>query len=416
MNNYDTSKITGPQRSIFFYVTSLSLVAYLSRIAEIFPYLTQYRVNLILLLLSALTFLGTGAYKKIRWQRNRGLHLMVALLFLSLILMPFSIWKSGSFTAIRDVLLINLFFFIFCQAAIEERDGLIGMIQVITISCAILLFGMYYHPVIVEGGRVSATSTYDSNDIAMVFACFFPFVFYLYVSMKSKKRIIILLLLMLLIFGVIKTGSRGGLLALMIAILQIFFSSHFVKNKMNKLMILLIVCAVLFSPIADTVRERWEVVITGEDYNISTTDSHTGGRLAIWRSGLAIFRDNFITGVGIGNVTVAMGNKYGDTGWRTSHNAFLQISLELGIFGLLIYLSILKHIWNNCSSILKIPRNTAQYPYEMRANLAKSTQISLASYIVAAFFLSQAYSVIIPFLIAFSSGLRLDEEKVSNGS
>ncbi len=331
---------------------------------------------------------------------------MVSLLVLAALLFPFSVWPSNSFKVFKDVLMINFALFIFCQAAIEERDGLKAMMQISVLSSVILLLGMYYHPVIVENDRVSTTYTYDANDIAMMFSCFLPLVFYFYTATKSIKRYFFLLLVILLVLGVLKTGSRGGLLSLMAGIVQILFFSRLVKRSIYKWMLVLLVCIAMLSPLAANVRERWQTVLSGEDYNVANTEAPTGGRIAIWRSGLGIFAENFITGVGIGNASTAMGNKFGKFGWLTIHNAYIQVAVELGIIGLLIYLSMLKTVWTNCSIVLKMPGSIDEGESEDRRNLANALQISLVSYIVAAFFLSQAFSFVIPFLLVCSTKLR----------
>lgn len=400
-------------RSVFFYTTALALFAYVSRIAEIFPILATFRINFVLLVLALVTFMLSGSYRRIWWKGNHGLQLMMALLFLAICLLPFSIWKGGSIVALRDVMMINFFLFVFCQVAAMEKKGLIGIIQTLAIVCFFLLFGMYYNPVIVEEVRVATTATYDPNDIAMILVCFLPFVVYLFVSIDSSRKLILIVLVIFIILGVIKTGSRGGLLALLVAIIQIVFSAKLQIGRSSKLLVTIIITASLFSSYSHNVLGRWQKVITGEDYNISNVNSPTGGRIALWKSGVKLFQKNFITGVGIGNITVALGKEYGDKNWKTIHNSYLQIGLELGVAGLGIYLLLLRYIWKGYSLAIvdmicnqeKVQRNIDLI------SLAAALRIALVAYMVAAFFLSQAYSVIIPIFLALSGVLRKIENE-----
>ena len=69
-------------------------------------------------------------------------------------------------------------------------------------------------------------------------------------------------------------------------------------------------------------------------------------RLALWKAGARMFGDHLFTGTGAGTFVIVYGESYinrkvGDNTWRAAHNSYIQIAAELGIFGLMIWLSIL---------------------------------------------------------------------------
>ena len=184
-----------------------------------------------------------------------------------------------------------------------------------------------------------------------------------------------------------------------------FLLSSEIKMKMfHKFCVIMLVGAFLFSPQAKFVAERWATVFSGEDYNLSEAEDHGGGRLAIWSSGMVLFSENLITGVGVGNSSTSMGERYGHTAWKTMHNAYIQITLELGIFGLLVFILMMRMIWKNCTLVITKARNVVDE--RQMLVFATSLRISLLVYMIGAFFLSQAYSILIPLLLVVSDRIR----------
>jgi O-antigen ligase len=117
---------------------------------------------------------------------------------------------------------------------------------------------------------------------------------------------------------------------------------------------------------------------------------------------------NPITGVGVTNSITAMGEEYGR--WRALHNSYLQVALELGLGGLILYLLLLRLIWRNCSlALAQFQVSGDQKAMEL---LAVCTRVALITYMVAALFLSQAYSLMVPILLLLSEGLvKISSEK-----
>ncbi len=102
-------------------------------------------------------------------------------------------------------------------------------------------------------------------------------------------------------------------------------------------------------------------------------------------------------GVGVGNASTAMGMRFGSTGWMTMHNTYLQAALEMGIGGIIVFLLMLRSSWYNCKQIIKM--NAKQSVNEPFFFLAYSIRIALVTFMFASFFLSQAYTMIIPFFL-----------------
>jgi len=97
-------------------------------------------------------------------------------------------------------------------------------------------------------------------------------------------------------------------------------------------------------------------------------------RLAYWRAGLEIIQDNWLIGVGVGNDEVVP--KYAKqmtTETTTVHNIFIQIAMEVGIFGWLIFFGFVSSLlWygRKASTIYKHHNLLDEYWFMVAAQIA----------------------------------------------
>jgi O-antigen ligase len=249
--------------------------------------------------------------------------------------------------------------------------------------------------------------TYDPNDIALLFSFTFPLVLSFFSTARLIGKLLSILILIGLVLGIVQTGSRGGMLAFGASLILIFFASKIGLQTLYKYLVLTMVIMFVISPKGQTLRDRFSSLFSGQDYNLTNTESAAGGRLAIWRSGFDLLTENILLGVGAGNSSTAMGQKHGDTGWRTMHNSYLQAGVEMGLLGLAIYLAMLRKVLSNCRSAINF---LSHLPSTQRDDIrllafASGLRIGFASYLIAGFFLSQAFSVVVPISLAISSRL-----------
>lgn len=81
-----------------------------------------------------------------------------------------------------------------------------------------------------------------------------------------------------------------------------------------------------------------------------TADTATNTRLELWRTGLYIWRDNPIFGIGASNSGKAFdayhpGALEGQHGWSNFHSLYLHHMVERGIFGLMMLLALFAALW-----------------------------------------------------------------------
>ncbi len=104
----------------------------------------------------------------------------------------------------------------------------------------------------------------------------------------------------------------------------------------------------------------------------SVADSSTSYRIHIWEACLKLARDNLAGGIGIGEGAFALVYpRYTLAGIESaphSHNLYLQIAIECGIFGLLIFLALLFLFFQSGISFIK---HKSDYPESAKMKMAK---------------------------------------------
>lgn len=143
---------------------------------------------------------------------------------------------------------------------------------------------------------------------------------------------------------IIFTGSRGGYLGLLSGIIFIAIASikfltkvfHKTNNKVKVLVAVLLTVGFYFllTSMFPIVSERIATIFAFREH------SSNSYRLNVWTSCLKILRDNWLIGVGPGNSTFRqVYGLYMISGFDAlaSYNIFLEIALETGIMGLIIF-------------------------------------------------------------------------------
>ena len=156
------------------------------------------------------------------------------------------------------------------------------------------------------------------------------------ISGELFKRSQIFFFTLVMGFCLILTWSRGAWLGLIFAAVILLFIWH--KRAMW-----LVFGGLIAFPLATFIMPA---SILNRFMSIgNTADSSTLYRVNIWRGAIRMIRDNILTGIGIGEG--AWGKVYPDytlPGIEQaphSHNLFMQITVEMGIFALIVFLCVL---------------------------------------------------------------------------
>jgi O-antigen ligase len=334
-----------------------------------------------------------------------------ALTFLGLAIVSFvfSIYKSATLSNSLYMLILLLSIMLVLRVTRTLRDVeklLLGFAAAgVSLSVGLVL---NYH-----GGRAFINGNFDPNDIAYALDTILPLV----LALRQRKSRLGWLLMNALAFvtvlAILLTGSRGGAIGLcvVIAAATAFPLSRDESGALKKFSIrrTLIRCAILalmaalswgYLP-ADTQQRMATLVNLGSDYNADATEN--GSRLLIWQQDFGMVWKRPI-GYGLG--TAELVNGLGGGQYRTAHNSFVETLVELGVFGLLIYIRVLYTTWRELGRIIMVAQDPAAGEQEQRAALyARALRTALAGNLAAGLFLSQAYSAGLWMLVAIAASL-----------
>lgn len=143
-----------------------------------------------------------------------------------------------------------------------------------------------------------------------------------------KHRIFLLNVIFIVLntFSLFQTGSRGGLLALLISLIVfVIININYKKNGAFKfilfVIIAVIVLAIMFIILPEVIKTRLFIF-----------DDGGSGRLEIWRNSInLLMKNSFLFGAG-------WGADYGFNGvFSETHNTFISMAVDVGIVGVILF-------------------------------------------------------------------------------
>lgn len=170
------------------------------------------------------------------------------------------------------------------------------------------------------------------------------------ISLAGAKRISWFFCSLLFVIVIYLLSSRAGMLAA-IVVLPLYFLiklySRVTKYLIYILIVVLVVGSVLLIKTNSRIQYSLEEV-KSENIN-KTLDSNV--RFVIWKSAFGVISRNLLLGVGTGDASAELKEEFLNRGYKdgyydnmNSHNQFLEILLENGLIGLIIFLFIIGYI------------------------------------------------------------------------
>ncbi len=232
----------------------------------------------------------------------------------------------------------------------------------------------------------------DANYYALSAVAALPLAYYLFKTTRaSRMRLVFLGSMCFITLGIIVSLSRGGLLALFVALYMIFVHS---KGKLKGTVLALIVMtvvAVMFVPSSMWDRFRsMKATIEAQSSGYHDPDARgevsAGHRLDLLRAGIGMVKDKPLQGVGIGMFKPST-THYLPEIWKPgiAHNTYMEVAAEAGLPALAVFLALL---W---TTIRDLKRAEKFYKDEDTGMLCTGLRIGLVAALVAALFLSAEY-------------------------
>lgn len=206
-----------------------------------------------------------------------------------------------------------------------------------------------------DAERFSA-SGFDPNDLGGILALALPLAWYLASTTASGlQRWLNRLYFVIGTVGILLTGSRGALLAAIVALLVVPVTLHQVRRGVRIAAVVVMVAASLVAV---------NFVPEGAFERLSTTRSEISegdlnSRLRIWKGGISTVPDRPFQGHGPAGWYPAVGLRIGNV---APHSTWLVVLVEEGVIGLFIYLTMFVLI---AKRLLRLPR------FEQRTGLVE---------------------------------------------
>jgi O-antigen ligase len=391
------SKYTSLAFKFLLFMTFVSV----GRPQDIFPFLVKLHLGDIAaigLLCSLFSIQSNQKNKNI--FKYTEVRLVTLILILMIALIPFSLVKNNSFHFIKDIYSKTFIFF----AATVLLIRTIKDIKYISWTLLLSMLSLSLAVCFTKGsvlGRMSVGTMYDPNDLAMIIVTILPIAMMYSFYSSGAGRLLGIFSAIMGVFATTLTQSRGGFLGLISITILIFFSR--LRFKIKYLIILLLLGAILISFSSTSYWDRMSTISKG--------GSESSERTLIWKRSLRMISKNPF-GYGVNNFSSAYGrylennpdallddpDNWAIYAWKTAHNSFILIGVELGLLGLFIFLFLIYKTYNNFKKIKKaFASDTDLHRY------AEFYRISLVGFVVCGFFLSQSYSSMLLTIVAVSS-------------
>lgn len=355
------------------------------------PFLMPFRLALV----SAVLAIGAYLVSTVRARRplsvmGSEVKIVLALFGFAIISVPGSKWPGGSYEYLNDTLLRSVIvFFLIANLLSSEarcRQFLWGL-TLFTGFNAILGIYQFKTGAFMRGAGNRIIGGYSGltanpNDLALAINLLIPFILYLYATSKSfAQRCIAGTVLGLGIICVVITFSRSGAVTLLGLVLWYLWTMQSKRRFKSVLAIagLIMVVAML---VPSGYGSRLATSVNIEEDETGSANA----RLELLKAGL---RNSVAHPFGVGLAMNNLLQKEEGLGWSPVHNAYLQVSTELGIIAAILYIVLL---WKMMRSIQKVVAVALMSGNDHLAAIAKATEGGLIAFAIGAMFAPVAYN------------------------
>lgn len=383
------------------------------RIQDAFPFLGRLRLPMLTLFLTMALFAADKhPWRRLSQLRGPILNVVLALFVVMLLGVPFSLWRGQSVTFVYKEYVPMLVLMGLIAASVRS------MRDIEYVARVNLWGGLIYSLVVAlffrvgADGRLGDLVYYDANDYALVSLATIPFALYfLSNGGRGRRRTVALIALFMYLVGIVKSGSRGGFIALIVLAVYVLLRYRAIPARVR--LTVAVAGIVLVAGFAGN--KYWDLMDTmvhpQQDYNWSSDE----GRLEIWKRGLSYVEQRPVLGVGVRAYPIAegllseVGRQRAAQGegwkWSVAHNSFLETAVELGVLGGLLFIGLF------VVSIHEMSRLRGRgfwAPWVGRREMALAQMLigSFLVYAVAGFFLSAEYFEYLYVLLGLAIGMR----------
>ena len=372
--------------------------------------LSSFEIPFIITTLVLAATLFTGGFQRaIGTPAGKALFMFTVWMLLCV---PFSVWRSGSLQVFQGWAKAALSFAYVVALVDTNRQCIralytMGFAVVVLAVVALLLGSMETGRLFLVAGKFQ-----NPNDLANTLLLGLPFI---WLAMKNSTQNVLVKIPPIVLAGIVlytmtKTGSRGALIGFLVLIVFVFFSSG-AGDRMAIAAATLILVLIGAFVMPSSLRSRYFTLFEGDDASsmAESATTSTQARSDLLKRSAIMTVQHPIFGVGPGMFSEANQQELGAQGIHTgdlvSHNSYTTVSSEMGIPGVVLFVTIILMSLRSTSRVLLLTRNRKSKYWVSVNNTAACLRMSTVVYAVTALFATVSYQSILPTLAGLTVAL-----------
>jgi O-antigen ligase len=375
-------------QSFGFYCTLALIFLRYSFLSDFLTYLTGKETHVLYIFGPPALFavLACGGFQ--RTFREKTPKIWLAFLVWICLGVPFSIWRGGSaglvIAYIKTIFIFLLFIMGLTIKWTECRKIIYAIGGAAVFNVVIALYFM--RPGAERFSFTWTTSIGNSNDYAAHLLMILPFLLFFVLKRGGRKliRAVFLAALVLGLFEILRTASRGALIAIVVVIAFLLLRGS-MRQRIAIGATALIVVAIMIEFLPSDTWNRMQSFSSDGAASKEALES-SDIREHLLKESIKCTLEHPLFGVGLGQFSNYEGGgraQSGHVGWRPTHNSYTEISSDCGVPALLLYLAALIWAFRLLSRIKKQARGL--YRNEM-VTAAYVIRIGIIGYSIAIFF------------------------------
>lgn len=392
--------------SLITLLCALNVFVIFSRVPELLGVYFKSNIRIVFvvaaLCLVGLLFQG-GLTSGVRSFQGK---MFILLTFWMLLASVFGIWIIGSLDLLVGIWLKSVLLFFLISGSVRTKNDLGILFAAMAFSAVFIVFqGIYFGTDDTERGAVTiaggAGMTFsNANGLAMALGLGIPFLLF---QVASSNSVFIRLASAMISLGggilLLRTGSRGGMVALLLIFLLVFVHVSILQKAIMLLVLTLFGSLGVFL-VPKAALERY-VSMFGrlETIGARSADESSRQRIILLKESIYMTISHPLLGVGPGNFIVASAKSATERGqretWLESHNSYTRVSSETGMLGLLLFAGIL---FTSLFRVRALGKRAFAAGDEYMGNAGFYTFVSLSAYSLLCLFDSNAFQFQLPML------------------
>lgn len=428
--SFSVARTGGPRWDLAFFGILFYFVVEYSRLSALYPILQNFHVGKVAVAMAFLGYLFTPRSHKLAVARPIATDsAMILFLVATLLSTIFAHDTDRGIYVLTDMLRWGVIYLLVSRVLFTDWRLRIALFVVVLLNFKLAQFvvRMYFSDLAAGRSRehlsafgVDAASVgyfANSGDLGLAMCVILPIAAYMFFSEKKKWMRLVLLVTLAGFFGaIVLCGSRGALVGAVAVALAAWLRSprKFIAVFMT---VFFAIGAWLVLPSENKDRFR-----SGMEYEEDATAS---ARIRYWKTGLHMFADHPVFGVGPGNYARVRVSGYAHieasqgyhVSYIASHSTYIDALTELGLVGTLAFLGVMgAFFWTNYRTRKELRARGRAGAKDLEYCLTFGMDLAMVGFLASGAFLSVLYYPHIWILLGFSAALQRASLRSEDGS